>query len=114
MQDSTIIHCWVQVGVCLLGMLFCADILSGKRRATLALAGIPFRTSWIEARYRIIFLFSNQNPPSTLNSQPGAAPGRISTKNVPSTLSDWLAPIIVWILVILMVAAIVGFLLGQK
>ncbi len=50
--------------------------------------------------------------PDNLPSSTGI--GRSSTKSRPSISADWIAPVIVWFLLIMMAFAIVGFLLGER
>ena len=45
---------------------------------------------------------------------PGGAAGPGSRRSTLAAAGDWLVPAIVWILVILMGAAVVGFLLGNQ
>lgn len=56
----------------------------------------------------------NERKPSGGGAHKGDDSGTSSSKKRWSVAGDWLAPAIVWILVIMMGIAIVSFLLGQR
>jgi hypothetical protein len=57
--------------------------------------------------------FAHDASPGT-GQTPGAGAGPASPRGTLAVAGDWLVPAIVWILVILMGAAVVGFLLGNQ
>jgi len=113
MRDATIIRCCLQVGIFLFSLLSCACVLFRKTSRP-ALAGLGFAPKLPEVRPRAIFFLSSQGSSSPLNHPPVGGSGKVSPKGGSSALADWLAPVIVWILVLLMAMGIVGFLLGEK
>jgi len=83
------------------------------QRDTSLVAGSPFRTGGIDFLFKTSFL-SKQQFPSPIGGRTGNTAPRSTGKSRLSAASDWLVPIIVWVLVLLMSAAIVGFLLNGR
>jgi len=82
------------------------------RSLTVGGAQIPPRRT--ESQQENLLLMSKQVL-SPLGQGAGGTAGRSPTQNSKlAKAGDWLVPAIVWLLVILMGAAVVGFLLGDK
>jgi hypothetical protein len=97
-----------------------AYVVWSRRRPIAVGAGQAFQRLGTEPqRWTALFLaaFHSEKEGSTPGAgvlRNPAGTGKAATKNRLSMAGDWLAPIIVWILVILMGLAIVGFLLGER
>lgn len=111
MQNHTFVPEPAQVAFFFAVVSSYASMLSVSRRALLV-AGPPFLAQAMNAQLKTSLL-SKQQFPSSFNLPTGNAP-KTPVKGKLSAAGDWLVPIIVWVLVIMMSAAIVGFLLGDR
>ena len=99
--------CFFLAAVCSYAYIFWFE----KLRAATVL-GPQGQTNGIETKQEnLVFATQQLTPP--ISRQAGGA-GKSSTQTKMTAAGDWLVPLIVWVLVILMAAAIVGFLLGDK
>jgi hypothetical protein len=114
MRDATVIRCCLQVGIFLFSLLSCAYVLFRKTSSAPAVAGLGAGSKLPEVRPLAILFLSSQGSSSPLSPPHADGAGKLSPKGGSSALADWLAPVIVWILVLLMAMGIVGFLLGEK
>jgi len=113
-MTETIIHSWAEFALILISASSSVWAVWAKRRNNPAFPGQPLPANWSETQRWASLILSKQNSPSTFNSRPGEGLGRPSAQTRFSSLGDWLAPAIVWILVAMMVTAIAAFLLGEK
>lgn len=111
---ETIVQNWATFALALISASSSLWVTWTKRRNNPAIPGQPFPANWSETQRWASLILSKQNSPTTFNSRPGEGLGKPSTQTRFSSLGDWLAPAIVWILVAMMVIAIAAFLLGEK
>jgi len=103
----------------LASLTYCASAMWAKRHSFAVRAGLRFPSRRAETLWASVFLSALQSGKEDPIPGVGAwhdrgGQGSTSPKHRLSVAGDWLAPIIVWILVITMGMAIVGFLLGQR
>ncbi len=112
MRYNGVIEGLVQIALFLAAASSYAYLVWARKRVTPAMAG-PRYMPGFKAIQRSILLLSTQKSSSPINEHAGVA-GSVSPKSKLSAAGDWLVPVIVWVLVILMTLAIVGFLLGDR
>jgi len=112
MHDTVILGavriCFFLAAVCSYVYIF----WTGKPRRA-AFLGPPSQPDGVERKQEnLIFATQQLTPP--VGRQAGGGAGKSSTPGKLAAAGDWLVPLVVWVLVILMTAAIVGFLLGGR
>jgi hypothetical protein len=112
MRDNGVIEGLVRIAFFLAAVSSYAYLVWATKRLTSAIAG-PQCVPGINAIQRSTLFLSTQKSSSPINQRVGVA-GSVSPKSKFSAAGDWLVPVIVWVLVILMTLAIVGFLLGDR
>ncbi len=112
MRDSGAIEGLVRIALFLAGVSSYAYLVWARKRLTSAMAG-PRYVPGTNASQRSTLFLSTQKSSSPINQRVGVA-GSTAPKSKLSAAGDWLVPVIVWVLVILMTLAIVGFLLGDR
>ena len=112
MRDNRVIEGLVQTALFLAAVCSYAYLVWARKLLTPAMAG-PRYASGINAIQRSALFLSTQKSTSPADQRVGIA-GSASVKSKFSAAGDWLVPVIVWVLVILMTLAIVGFLLGDR
>ena len=114
MHHDTLFLGLSQIALFLGAVFFCFyTTLARARRATfITRPNFPDCNPWIAPA--TFFFFSNQQSSPQFSPSPGAPAVKHTAKSRFSATGDWLVPIIVRGLVILMGLAIVGFLLGDR
>jgi hypothetical protein len=112
MRDNGVIEGLVRIALFLAAVSSYAYLVWARKLLTSGMAG-PRCVPGIDAIPRSTLFLSTQKSSSPINQRVGVA-GSVSPKSKFSTAGDWLVPVIVWVLVILMTLAIVGFLLGDR
>jgi len=112
MRDNAVIEGLVRIALFLAAVSSYAYLVWARKLITSAIAGSPSALSQAGIQRSTLSL-STQKSSSPMNQRVGIA-GSASPKSKFSAAGDWLVPVIVWVLVILMTLAIVGFLLGDR
>lgn len=113
MRDNGVIEGLVQIALFFAAVSsYYAYLMWARKLLTEVMAGPPYAPSTNAIQRSTLFL-SAQKSSSPINQRVGVA-GSVSPKSKFSAAGDWLVPVIVWVLVILMTMAIVGFLLGDR
>lgn len=112
MRDNSVIEGLVQIALFLAAVSSYAYLVWWRKFLTSAMAGPQCVPSTCATQRSTLFL-STQKSASPVDQRVGVA-GSASPKSKFSAAGDWLVPVIVWVLVILMTLAIVGFLLGDR
>ncbi len=112
MRDNGVIEGLVQIALFLAAASFCAYLVWARKLLTSVVVG-PRYVPGANAIQRSSLFLSTEKSSSPINQRVGGA-GSVSPKSKFSAAGDWLVPVIVWVLVILMTLAIVGFLLGDR
>ena len=111
MRDDGVIEGLVRIALFLAAVSSYAYPVWARKRVTSAMVG-PRYMSGFRFQRSTLFL-STQKSSSPINQRVGIARS-VSPRNKFSAAGDWLVPVIVWVMVILMTMAIVGFLLGDR
>jgi hypothetical protein len=112
MLDNGVIEGLVQIALFLAAVSSYAYLVWARKRLPSVAAG-PRCLPGTYAIQRSTLFLSTQKSSSPVDQRLGVA-GSVSPKSKFSAAGDWLVPVIVWVLVILMTLAIVGFLLGDR
>jgi hypothetical protein len=112
MRDDAVIEGLARIALFLAAVSSYAYLMWGRKLLTSLIAG-PHNPP-IAAGIQRSTLFSTQKSSSQIDQRGGGIAGKALTKSRFSVAGDWLVPVIVWLLVILMALAIVGFLLGAR
>ena len=112
MRDNGVIEGLVRIAL-FLAVVSSYAYLVWARKFLTALAAGPRYALGVNAIQRSALVLSTQKSSFPMNQRVGVA-GGVSPKSKFSAVGDWLVPVIVWVLVILMTLAIVGFLLGDR
>jgi hypothetical protein len=113
MRDNGVIEGLVQIALFLAAVSSYAYLMWRRKFLTSTVAGPRYVPSTYAIQRSTLFL-STQKSSSPVDQRGGGIAGSASPKSKFSAAGDWLVPVIVWVLVILMTLAIVGFLLGDR
>lgn len=99
--------------VVLLAVVSTAFILWAMKRSR-AVACRPLILAGMGDVLQKAIFSSNERPSPPFNQRSGQVTPRGIRRSRLSVAGDWLVPVIVWFLVIMMTMAIIGFLLGDR
>lgn len=111
MYDHTVIEGLAQIALFLAVVSSYAYVVWAKKGHSLAVPSPPQPDQ--TDPYLAKLFFASQEVSRPVGPQSGGAAGRPPQGKL-AAAGDWLVPVIVWFLVIMMGVAIVGFLLGDK
>jgi len=111
MRENGVIEGLAQIALFLAAVCSYAYLVWARKLLILAMTGRRYAPG-INAIQRSTLFLSTQKSGSP--AQRVGIAGSASAKSKFSAAGDWLVPVIVWVLVILMTLAIVGFLLGDR
>ena len=112
MRDDAVIEGLARIALFLVAVSLYAYLVWARKLLTSLIAG-PRYVPIVSGIQRST-LFPVQKSSSQVDQRAGGIAGNALTKSRFSAAGDWLVPVIVWLLVILMALAIVGFLLGAR
>ena len=119
MKDYTVIQRLVPITSFLASLSVYAYVVWAKKHRIAVMVGqwfLPHRPEtqhWTKLFLAAIHFGKEDDTLGAAASRKPAGNGKASENRL-SVVGDWLAPIIVWVLVISMGLAIVGFLLGER
>lgn len=120
MNESTVIQRLMLIASFLVSLPYLAYVMWAKSRGTALALGQRLLPQWPYFQYSKPLALSDLRSAKgkqMLNTEGLGRPTagwHASAKTRSSAIGDWLAPLIVWFLVIAMAMAIVGFLLGER
>ena len=112
MRDDTAIEGLLRIAFFFAAVSSYVSMMWAKKLLTSPVAGPKFLASNTRIQHSTFHL--DQKPTYPIDERSGGVHGNGSTKDRLSAAGDWLVPVIVWALVILMTLAIVGFVLGDR
>ena len=120
MNEYTVIQRLLLIASFLVSLPYCAYVMWAKRGRTAFVLGQTPLPQWPDSQHSEPSALSDLHPAKEKQMLGSAGLGKPiagwqpSTRTRSAAIGDWLAPLIVWFLVIAMGMAIVGFLLGER
>jgi hypothetical protein len=120
MNESMVIQRLMLIASFLISLPYCAYVMWPKSRRAAVALGQTLLPQWPDFQSSKPLALADLRSAKEKQMLGTGGLGRPtagwhgSVKTHASTIGDWLAPLIVWVLVIAMGMAVVGFLLGQR